>query len=68
MAKASLLSDIHELLDEAEKSNGIEKSSADLMNLTLSYFLDYGKIKSRKFRKDSSPFDVREAVKSVMDI
>jgi len=46
----------------------IQDSSAQMMSFLVQDFLDYAQIKSCKFRTESKPFDVREAISSVMAI
>ena len=47
-----------------EWADGVEAvhSSSSLMNLTISYFLDYGKIKSKKFSKNITKFNIISVV------
>mmetsp|Transcript_3750 Transcript_3750/g.5673 ORF Transcript_3750/g.5673 Transcript_3750/m.5673 type:complete len:84 (-) Transcript_3750:1035-1286(-) len=46
----------------------ISEASAQMMTFLVQDFLDYAQIKSCKFRTEAKPFDIREAVESVICI
>jgi len=55
-------------LDQLVESAKIEEASASVMKFLVQDFLDYAQIKSDKFRKNITQFDIRTVVDKVMSI
>ena len=56
------------LLEELDGSLETMQTSTELMDLTISYLLDFGKIKGGKFQKNNDQIDIIETVQRVMNI
>ena len=53
---------------EHKESIGIQRSSTKLINYLVNDILDFAQLKSGKFRKDISKFDIRESIQEIIDV
>ena len=56
------------ILEDLDRSMGIQTSSTDIMGFLIQDLLDYAQIKSEKFRTNIDEFNIMDAVKKVMDV
>jgi two-component system sensor histidine kinase/response regulator len=56
------------MLSQLDEGNEIQNSSIGLMSFMIQDLLDFSQIKSGKFRKNISRFNVRDSIKKIMDM
>jgi signal transduction histidine kinase len=53
-------------VQEFSESISIQVSSTKLLNFLINDILDFSQIKSEKFRKESSQFNIKEAIEEIL--
>ena len=68
MRKLHVSEKYERFLQEIEKSNKIQKNSSQLLLFHVEDVLGMAQLKSGKFRKNESRFNIRRAIDDIIDI